>query len=220
MGSIMPNFDGTDSQLQANRSTNGLRAGTSVGDSPTFTVSIDNAPTSAASGQALQISGRTTGFSAGNWINAWVRLPDGSQLDDGGLIANGDQFTLPMTLVQPGVNQIQFSAGAWPAEQWSQAVTVNVSADQLPLSDTGVGVAYHNLSGRVVLIMAARPAHLSMGQPRFDILRFDPWGHDGAQGTLTNGVLTGIDYPQPSEEGLYTLSPNSTDFNAGVAYSR
>ena len=180
-----------------------------------YSVSIDSAPTHAQVGQGITISGHTTGFAPGNWVNVWVRLPDGTQMDDGGTIAAYGSFTLPATLVYPGVNTIQISAGSYPDEQWSTPVNVNVhSAGRFAAQ----GVVYHNLAGRPVVIAAAGP----MADYNFASFYLCPAaGGDCVRqvATTANGAFVAV-YPVPADGFLINAAPNSTAFGKYIYYER
>jgi hypothetical protein len=198
-GTIMPKF-GERSKLLA---SNGA-----------FSVSIDSAPQSVDPGQDFSISGHATGFDSGVWINAWVRLPDGTQLDDGGLISADGTFTIPMTLIYPGETKIQVSAGKWPEEQWSQAASIAVSKG----ADTAVGVAYHNLAGGVVIVGSD---HQGPRQPNatlsFEMKRDDPSGAADPTATMIEPDLAVVVATvSDANGGLNSLAPNSRDFTIAI----
>ena len=209
VGSIMPRF--SDSRHL-------LRAG-----SDQFSVTIDSAPTTANPGQPVTITGHTSGFTAGNWVNAWVRLPDGSQFDDGGLVTENNTFSIPMTLMYPGRNTIQVSAGTWPTEQWSTPLTVDVTTTPTYKKDIGgtaVGVMYHNLHGAPVIVAEADPQPWPHWTPFFDIYKPNPpYGHDATSARqIQPNVYVGFDSPVAGS-GLFGLPPNSSDFLTGIAWS-
>ena len=204
-GTIMPKF--TDSNPPA------LRGSAS---SDNYSVTIDSAPASAAPGQRVSITGHTTGFSAGNWVNAWIRLPDGTQVDDGGLIAADGTFTIPMTFEYPGTNTIQISAGTWPAEQWSATVPVAVGT-ATSASDQATGVVYHNLTGHPVVVTAANTKAGFRGATfSFCPSRGGSCEHQVATNT-GNGWYVGVYTPSPSSF-FYNMAPNTSDFLDVITY--
>ena len=197
VGSIMPNFTQRDLSPQGDQ----------------YSVTIDAAPRSAQSGQPITITGHTTGFAPGNWVNVWVRMPDGSQLDDGGTIANDGSFTLPATLMYPGENTVQVSAGAWPAEQWSAPVPVSVEGG---LSTSAKGVVYHDLTGRPVVVAAAtKLAGFRGATYSFCPARGGTCVHQSA--SAINDSYVGV-YPVPAGGFLSTAAPNSSDFMKVITY--
>lgn len=207
-GSIMPRFSDSRPLLRASADE--------------FSVTIDSAPTVANPGQPLTITGHTTGFSPGNWVNAWVRLPDGSQFDDGGVITDGNTFTIPMTLMYPGRNTIQLSAGTWPTEQWTAPLNVDVTTTPTYKKDIGgtaVGVLYHDLHGAPVIVAEADPKPWPRWTPSFDIYKPNPpYGHDAAAAQeIQPNVYVGFDSPVAGS-GLFGLPPNSSDFLTGIAW--
>lgn len=197
VGSIMPNF------AQRNLAPQGDQ----------YSVTIDSARRSAQSGQPIAITGHTTGFAPGNWVNVWVRMPDGSQLDDGGAIANDGTFTLPATLMYPGVNTVQVSAGAWPSEQWSAPVPVSVEGG---LTTSAKGIVYHDLTGRPVVVAAAtKLAGFRGATYSFCPARGGTCVHQSA--TAVSDSYVGI-YPVPDGGFLSTAAPNSADFMKAITY--
>ena len=201
VGSIMPNF--TQQKLTAN--------------SDQYSVTIDSVPTTAQVGQGITVSGHTTGFAPGNWVNVWVRLPDGTQMDDGGMIAADGSFTLPATLVYPGVNTIQVSAGSYPDEQWSAPVNINVAF--VGRSIPAQGVVYHDLAGRPVVIAAAGPM---AGFPFASFYFCPDTGGDCVKQVATNAAyntFVGV-YPVPPDGFLNNAAPNSTAFGKFIYYEK
>lgn len=208
VGSIMPRFSDSRPLLRASADA--------------FSVTVESAPTTANPGQPLTITGHTTGFSPGSWVNAWVRLPDGSQFDDGGVITGSNTFTIPMTLMYPGRNAIQLSAGTWPTEQWSAPLYVDVTTTptyKRDIGGTAVGVLYHNLQGAPVIVAEADPKPWPGWTPSFDIYKPNPpYGHDAAAAQqIQPNVYVGFDSPVAGS-GLFGLPPNSSDFLTGIAW--
>ncbi len=140
-GTIMPNFTQEDLATDPD---------------PGFSITIDNAPSQVGPGAEFTIHAHTTGFEPGNWINVWVKQADGTMLDAGGLIDDGDgQVEIPARLISAGANTIQLSSGTWPDEQWSQPISITVSEPELGQT---AAVAFHSLSGKPVILATTRLA--------------------------------------------------------------
>lgn len=199
VGSMMPNFGQDELTSQAAQ----------------YSVTIDSVPTSSQIGQQITVSGHTTGFAPGNWVNVWIRMPDGSQMDDGGTIAADGSFTLPATLAYAGVNSVQVSAGAWPNEQWSAPVNVTVGADGT--STAARGVVYHDLAGQAVVVAGAgqlsgfRGATFSLCPARGGMCV-----HQVATPAAYNAYV-GV-YPVPVGGFLQNAAPNSGDFMKAITF--
>lgn len=201
-GTIMPNFSAKQT----------LR---SAGQSP-YSVTIDAIPTTATPGERLTITGHTTGFSAGNWINAWVRLPNGTQVDDGGLVAADGSFTIPVTLEYSGTNTVQVSAGTWPSEQWSSPVNITVGAPQGPIG-SATGVVYHDLTGHPLVATAANTMSGYRGAT-FSLCPSVGGSCLHQQATVAApGSYIGL-YSPPAGSFFDSLAPNSTDFATSITY--
>lgn len=204
-GTIMPKFTETAVPM--------LRGSSSADP---YSVTIDSAPTAANPGQRVVITGHTTGFAPGNWVNAWIRLPNGTQVDDGGLIAADGTFSVPMTFEYAGTNTIQVSVGTWPAEQWSVSLPVQVGTDTQS-TDRASGVVYHDLSGHPVIVNAANTKAGFRGAT-FSLC---PSGggsceHQVATNTGT-GWYVGV-YAPGASSFMYGMAPNSSDFWDVVTY--
>ena len=154
-GSMMPNFPLGQGRLA------------SQGD---FSVKITEIPPTVESGHEFPIMAQTTGFTAGNWVNVWVKGADGSQLDAGGMFTTGDQISIPARLITPGATSVQLSVGSWPAEQWSQSVPINVLN---PPSSSKEAEVFHTVTGDPVIVAAynfafgggTREAHFNFATP-------------------------------------------------------
>ncbi len=177
-----------------------------------YSVTIDSVPTHVAPGKPFNVTGHTTGFSAGNWINAWVRLPDGQQFDDGGIVTSGGSFTIPMTLTYPGAQKIQISAGKWPTEQWSAPVTVNVDTSSY---SSGVGVIYHDLSGNPVAVLSGSGDTSDPRSPVYFSLSYGSFSTVASASQVAPDVVAAV----TSVSGdMAQLPPNSTGFEVHTFY--
>ncbi len=202
VGSIMPNF-----QRESVSKKPMLRSG-----EQSYSVTIDSVPTQVAPGKTFTVTGHTTGFAPGNWINAWVRLPDGQQFDDGGIVTSGGSFTIPMTLTYPGAQKIQISAGKWPTEQWSQPVTVNVDASSY---SSGVGVLYHDLNGNPVAVMSGSGDTSDPRSPVYFSLNYGNFSTVASASQVGPDVVAAV---TPVSGDLAQLPPNSTGFEVHTFY--
>ena len=154
-GTIMPNF----SQEALPSSTN-----------PGFAITIDSSPAHVRPGEEFTIRAHTTGFAPGNWINVWVKQADGSMLDAGGFLDEGDgQVEISARLVAAGATTVQLSSGTWPQEQWSQPISIEVSEPEL---NSVAAVAFHDLSGKpIILATTKQSAFTDKMKPR-NVLSF------------------------------------------------
>lgn len=140
-GTIMPNFD------------HKVIAKSGINATSDYSVAIDSVSQAAvAAGQTVTITGHTTGFADGTWVNVWIKQANGTMYDAGGFITESSTFTTTATLMTPGNTTVQLSAGAYPAEQWSDNSVVNVREIQ---AGTYAYAIYHDLSGKPVLLSRA-----------------------------------------------------------------
>lgn len=136
-----------------------------------YSVSIKSMPSTARAGSQTYLTGTSTGFSDGNWVNAWITGPDGVQRDAGGNWVKAGKFTLPVTFPAAGKYTVQLSLGAYPEEQYSQKVSVDVKAkayNTKPVAmEVGInGKRYLQVSGEssqkpgsTVYVFITRPGH-------------------------------------------------------------
>lgn len=91
-------------------------------------VSIVSAPSSWVRYVPMPMTLSSFGFSRGNWVNVWVTAPDGTrESQDGHFIRNTDEPKAFANFCHgPGTYQVQVSMGAWPEEQWSNIIDVQV----------------------------------------------------------------------------------------------
>ena len=94
-----------------------------------FGVDITSLRTKMYSGVQGRIKASSWGFADGNWANVWIRpVGQSAWTDGGGNWVNAGNFSIPVAYPKAGDWQVQLSLGAWPAEQYSQIVTVTVKA--------------------------------------------------------------------------------------------
>lgn len=191
-GTIMPKF-----QTQSLRAQAG-------GTEGSYSVTIDSAPTAVQSGDQFTIQAHSTGFAAGNWVNVWTRLPDGTQLDAGGRVEQNDTFSIPVRLVAPGTTQVQLSIGTWPSEQWSQAVKVDVAPPPVGGAQAAV---YDNLSGVPVIVATSNVASQVGANAADHEFVYYRYGAGGASHMASRNFPVG---PTPTVQTTQTTTPASS----------
>ena len=106
-----------------------------IADAPTLvgtplpaSVTITGAPDTWVQYAPMPMQLATTGFSAGNWVNVWVTNPDGTRESQDGHLTKkeGTPAAFANFMHGKGTYKVQISMGAWPEEQWSQIIEVQV----------------------------------------------------------------------------------------------
>ena len=196
-GSIAPNFslrsDGTATPTK--------KTGPSI--------KLTSLPKTATPGEAVTATAEVSGYSVGNWVNAWIRLPDGTIVDAGGAPStSATEVSLPVRMLSPGVNQVQLSLGSYTNEGWTQASSVTVSE---PAPQTSAAVAYRKLNGITVIKATANvqavpgPDHYQQSRLEYGATTKFTFANDEGEPT----VLT----PAATSRTVYatTFSPGGTN---------
>lgn len=138
-----------------------------------YSVSITSVPSKARAASQVFIAGKSTGFSNGNWVNAWITDQSGHQVSAGGNWVKAGKFTLPVSFQKAGNYTVQLSLGQYPEEQYSQIVPITVTKaayDSKPvLTEDGNGgqryLMVHGTAnveaGKNVYVYVTRPGTLT-----------------------------------------------------------
>lgn len=182
-----------------------------------YSVTITSVPAKARAATQVYINGRSTGFSDGNWVNAWIIRPNGSQYSAGGNWVKAGKFALPVSFQSAGAYQVQLSLGQYPQEQYSQIVPITVTSaryDSKPvLTEDGYqGQRYLQASGTANLA-EGKKVYVYVTRPGTIIPRYVGTAVVGADGSYE--FTTRADQLKLDKNGHYTVlvSRSASMFN-------